>query len=618
MIAGARERAKGPPMVQQRRRQMLQGAAALGLAAQIPPAFATSEGKVLRYAFQIAETGFDPTQIIDLYSRTMTAHIFEALYTYDHLARPIKIKPLTADGMPEHSADFTTWTVRVRPGIYFADDPVFGGKRRELVAQDYVYALKRYADPANKAASWPAIEEARFAGLNRYREQVLASKKPFDYDHEIEGLRALDRYTIRFRLEEPDPRFVANMLAASDLYGAIAREVVEHYGDKTMEHPVGTGPFMLAQWRRSSFIALVRNPGYRERVYDGKPEADDAEGQALAARFKGRRLPMVDRVEISIIEEPQPYWLAFVTRSNDYIERVPAEFIDLAMPGGKLAPNLAKKGIQAYRTLAPDVALIYFNMVDPVVGGYTPDKVALRRAMSLAMDLEREIQVVRHGQAIVAQSPLAPYTTGYDPAFKSTNSEYNPARAKALLDLYGYLDRDGDGYRERPDGTPLAITMATEPDQRTRQFNELRRKNWDAIGVRVEFRPAKWPENMKAARAGTLQMWSLGVLADVPDGQKTALQALYGPQAGSQNYSRFKNAEVDALYERMLLMPDGAERMAMFDRIKRIAVAYVPCKFTAHRIFTDLAQPWLVGYRRPVFWLDWWQYVDIDESRKPR
>jgi len=601
-------------MVQQRRRQMLQGAAALALAGGVHPVLAKGDdgAKVLRYAFVIAETGFDPTQILDLYSRTVTSHIFEALYTYDHLARPVAIKPLTAAGMPEHSDDYRTWTVRLRPGIHFADDPAFGGKPRELVAQDYVYAIKRYADPANKAASWPAVEEAKYSGLNAYRQQIIDSKKPFDYDHEIEGLRALDRYTIRFRLDEPDPRFIANQLAASDLYGAVAREVVEHYGSTVAEHPVGTGPFRLASWRRSSFIVLERNPGHRERVYDAEPAADDAEGQALAARFKGRRLPMVDRVEISIIEEPQPYWLSFVNASTDYIERVPADFIDIAMPGGKLAPNLAKKGIQAYRTLAPDVSMSYFNMDDPVVGGYTPEKVALRRAMSLALDLEREIQVLRHGQAIVAQSPLAPYTTGYDAAFKSTNSEYNPARAKALLDLYGYVDRDGDGYREQPDGSPLTITMATEPDQRTRQFAELRKKNWSAIGVRVDFRPAKWPENMKSARAGTLQMWSLGQLADVPDGQKTALQALYGPQAGSQNFAHFRHKEVDALYERMLVIPDGPERLAMFDRIKRIAVAYVPYKFHAHRIFTDLAQRWLVGYRRPVFWLNWWEYVDIE------
>ncbi|HEY2928071.1 ABC transporter substrate-binding protein [Piscinibacter sp.] len=571
--------------------------------------------KVLRYAFPNAETSFDPTQVSDLYSRTITPHIFEALYTYDHLARPIKVKPLTAAGMPEHSADFKTWTVRVRPGITFADDPAFKGQPRELTAQDFVYALKRFADPAKKAAGWASVEQVKYLGLNALRKKALDGKQPFDYEHEVEGLRALDRYTIQFKLEDSNPRFIFEM-AASDLYGAIAREVVEFYGERIGDHPVGTGPFVLKQWRRSSLIVLERNPGYRERSYDAEPGNDDAEGQALLARFKGRRLPMVDRVEVSIIEESQPYWLSFLNRSTDFIERVPDEFIDVAMPGGKLAPHLARKGVQGYRRVASDVATSYFNMEDPVVGGYTPPKVALRRAMWLAIDLNREIGVARRSQAIAAQSPIAPDTSGYDPAFKSENSDFSLARAKALLDMYGWVDRDGDGWREQPDGAPLALSMATQPALRFRQLNELWKKGWDALGVRVEFKPAKFPENLKAARAGKLQMWHVGALADVPDGQ-TMLARLYGPQAGNQNLARFRNAELDAIYERMRAMPDGAERLALFDRVKRIAVAWAPYKYHAHRVFSDLAQPWLIGYRRPLFWQNWWEFVDIDPARQP-
>jgi len=609
-------------MVERRRREILKSAAALGAAAAssghaIAQAGGAAPMKVLRYAFPIAESNFDPTQISDLYSRTITPHIFESPYGYDHLARPSKIVPLTAVDMPTHSADHRTWTVRLRPGIFFADDPAFKGKPRELVAQDYLYAFKRFADPANKSPGWASVEELKLVGLAALRQQSLDTRKPFDYDREVEGMRALDRYTLQFKLEDPDPRFVYDLLAASDLFGAVAREVVEAYGEAIGEHPVGTGPFVLKEWRRSAFIALERNPNYRHRVYDAEPADDDAEGQALAARFKGRRLPLVDRVEVSIIEESQPYWLSFLQRSTDFIERVPDAFIEIAMPGNKLAPNLAKMGVQPFRTLASDVALTFFNMEDPVIGGYTPEKVALRRAMCLALDLEREIRVGRRGQAIPAQSLIPPNVTGYDAAFKSQNSEYSPGRAKALLDMFGYVDRDGDGYRERPDGSPLSITMATTPDQRTRQLNEIWKKCWDAIGVRVGFRPAKWPENMKSSRAGTLQMWSLGLLASVPDGQNS-LQLLYGPQVGQQNFARFRSKEIDALYERAFVLPDGPERLALFDRAKRIAVAYAPYKFHCHRIFTDLAQPWLIGYRRTLFWQNWWEYVDIDESKKPR
>src|SRR6185295_9013338 len=187
------------------------------------------------------------------------------------------------------------------------------------------------------------------------RERAIQSKKPFDYDTPLEGLRALDRYTLQIRLAETRPRYVEEMLAASDLYGAVAREVVEAYGDRFTEHPVGTGPFRLAQWRRASFIALERNPDYRERTYDAEPNADDAEGQALLKRFKGRRLPMIDRVEISIIEENQPRWLAFLNGQHNFIEQVPPEFSSLAMPNGNLAPNLAKKGVQGFRRVRSDM-----------------------------------------------------------------------------------------------------------------------------------------------------------------------------------------------------------------------------------------------------------------------
>ena len=282
--------------------------------------------KVLRYAFRSAETTLDPAQASDIYSRILTAHMFEGLYTYDHLARPIKFKPLTAEALPESSDNYRTWTMKVRPGIYFADDPVFAGKKRELVAEDYVYAIKRFADPANKSPVWSYLEGFKFLGLAEHRQKGLSQKKPFDYDTPVEGLRALDRYTVQIKLAEARPRFI-EFLAASDLFGGVAREVVQAYGDKIAEHPVGTGPFRLAQWRRASFIALERNPGYRERFYDAEPAEGDAEGQALLARVKGRRIPMIDRVEVSIIEEDQPRWLAFLNGQHNMIEQVPTDYV---------------------------------------------------------------------------------------------------------------------------------------------------------------------------------------------------------------------------------------------------------------------------------------------------
>ncbi len=590
---------------------------ALGAALTLPGLNAVAQQsngqKVLRVVFPVAETGFDPVRISDLYSATVNGHIFDAAYEFDHLARPSKLRARVAAAMPEVSADHRVWTVRLRPGIFFCDDPAFKSLKRELTAQDFVYTWKRFADPANKAPFWPAMEEAKIVGLSELRKRALDEKKPFDYDTEIPGLRALDRYTLQYTLTEGRPRF-AESLASSASQGAVAREVVEFYGDKIVEHPVGTGPFKLAQWRRSSLIVLERNPNYREQLWDADPASDDVEGQAILKLMKGRRLPLVDRVEISIIEEAQPRWLSFLNKQIDLVA-VPQEFVPVAMPGGKLAPHLAKRGVQGWHVLIPTSQLSFFNMEHPVVGGLEPHKVALRRAVWLSLDLDREVRLVYRGLALPAQSIIAPATSGYSASFKSENSLYSPARARALLDLYGYVDKDGDGWREQPNGQPLLLEWASQPDQLSRQIDELIKKSLDSIGIKVVFKPAKWPENLKAARAGKLMVWRVGTSATVTDGQQV-LQRLYGPESGQGNIARFKLPAFDKVFDRLTALPDGPEREAAFDEAKRIAIAYAPYKVHVHQFVDVLAQPWLEGYRRPLFWYDFWHLVDIDLARR--
>ena len=589
--------------------------APLAAPAEAPGAAASSTAeKVLRYAFAVAETSFDPAKINDLYSIIVTSHLFEAPYRFDYLARPAKIVPHTAVAMPEVGDDFRTWTVRIKPGIYFIDDPAFKGKPRELTAADYVYSWKRLFDPANKSPSYSLYSEEGALGVDALRKDALQNKKPFDYDREVEGVRAIDRYTLQFRLADPRPRFV-DALATSGRFGAVAREVVEFYGDRIGEHPVGTGAFRLVEWRRSSRMVFERNSKYRELRFDGEPAADDAEGQALLRRLKGRRLPMIDRVEISVIEESQPRWLSFLNGDFDLIS-VPLEFANQAVPGGRIAPYLARRGIRMDRFANPDRTYYYFNMEDPIVGGMSPDKVALRRAMSLATDIGQEIRGVRRGQAIPAQSIISPGGYGYDPAYRSENSEFDVPRAKALLDMFGYVDRDGDGWRELPDGRPLVIEYATTPDALSRQFDELWKKNMDAIGIRLRFRTAQWPEQLKAARAGQLMVWQLADSNGSPDVQDSFLN-LYGPAAGGQNLSRFKDAKFDDLYRRMQALPDGPERLSLIREANDILTAYMPQKFNVHRIVSYLMQPWLLGYRAPLYGSQFWAYVDIDDSKRP-
>lgn len=569
--------------------------------------------RVLRVAFPVAETGFDPAQSQDLYSGTVNAHIFEAPYEYDPLARPSVMRPNTAAAMPELSVDFRTLTIRIRPGIYFADDPAFKGQRRELVAADYVYAWKRLFDPRWKSQNLFIVEPAQILGMNELRQAALKSRKPFDYDREVEGLRALDRYTLQLRFAVPNPRFLQN-LAAPQPFGAVAREVVEAYGDTIAEHPVGTGPYRLASWRRSSRIVLERNPGFREKLYEATPPADDARLVQEAARLRGRKLPLNDGVEISIVEESQPRWLAFLQGELDILA-VPGDLVDLAAPRGVLAPHLARRGIQLSRTAMADLSLSYFNMEHPVVGGYSPDKVALRRAISLAFDGDDFIRQLLKGQGIAAQSPFVPGTFGYDASLVTEMSMFDRARAKALLDTFGYVDRNGDGWREMPDGSKLEIEIASSPSQRDRRQNELWKRYLDAVGIRVRFLVAQWPELLKQSLAGKLMIWGFGWQTSGPDSD-LFFGFGYSGNIEQTNDARFALKAFDALHERSRRLPNGPERLAVLHESARLLVAYMPYKLHNHSVVGTLMHPWITGYWRHPFTTRVWDVIDLDATQR--
>ena len=571
------------------------------------PAFAgtTTELKVLRVPFIVAETNFDPAFTSDEYSGTVIEEILEAPLTYDFLARPAKLKPRTLEAMPEVTDGGRTYTLHVKKGIYYTDDPAFGGKKRELVAGDYAYAMRRLMDP--KVASpnlW--LIEGRVAGIT---EAVRKAKKAgkFDYDAPIAGLEVVDRYTLRIHMLKPDFNF--NYILAMNTIGAQAREVVEKYGDEIGAHPVGTGPYKLAEWKRSSKIVLVKNPGFREEYYDADPPADDALSQELLKENKGKRMPMIDRIEIYVIEETQPRWLAFLNKELDWVN-VPTEFLNMVIPGGKEAPWAVKRGIRYEPDYDPDLTYLYWNMKDPVVGGYTPDKIALRRAISLAYDNGEEINLLRNGSALEAHTPVPPGVVGYEPNF-NIGKTYDPARAKALLDMFGYTDKNGDGWREQPDGKPLLIHYYATPILLDRQYAQLFQKNMKAVGIRVDVHFAKWPDLRKQSKLQKLQDWALAWNADYPDGENF-YQLLYGPNCGSSNDGCFRLPEFDAAYAKASTMPPGPERQKLYDEMARLVAAYAPWKLGAHRKRNELVQPWVLGWRKHPFLHDAYEYADID------
>ena len=578
--------------------------AAAGVA---PPAAAQADpNKVLRVAFPTAETGFDPQASSDLYSNHINRAIFDTAYTYDYLARPFKLVPNTAVALPQISADGRTWTFRIKPGIYFNDDPAFKGQKRELTAADYVYSWKRVLDPKVRSPNLQAFDDL-FEGADAAIAKARETGK-FDYDAPMEGLLAVDRYTVRIKLKRPSYDLLSNL--TSVVSAAVAREVIEAYGDLSswaMQNPVGTGPYRLKDWRRGQKIVLEANPGFREVSF---PDSKDPADREIVARMKGAKLPRIGRIEVTIIEESQPRLLAFEKGDLDYVT-VPGDLVWNVMgKDNKPLPRFAAAGVTLARGVQPAITFTYFNMEDPVVGGYTKEKVALRRAVGMAYNVDEEVRVLRQGQGMPATQVIPPNVTGHDPNF-SGHAKFDPAGAKALLDKFGYIDRDKDGWRDLPDGKPLLLKMGTSPSAIDRQFNELWQRNLTAVGVRVEFVNQKFADLLKMARAGQLQMWALGNSSTTPEGYQF-LGLLYGGFSGLSNLSRFKQPDFDRAYDLSRSLPDSPERTRYFREMSQIVSAYSPWMLNAYRIENIAVYPWVVAYKYNPFQNHPWMYYDID------
>ena len=579
------------------------GAAVILLIAASAPA--ADPAKVLRISFPVAETGFDPVRVSDLYSNIVNEAIFERLLTYDYLARPAKLVPMTAESLPEVTDGGRTYILHLRRGIYFAPDPAFKGQRRELTAEDYVYSFKRFADPANRAP-YGFMVQGKIVGLDEAMEAAKKSGK-FDYDATIPGLVALDKYTLRFKLTSTDYLFPYTL--AHVPFAAMAREVVEAYGNDVQAHPVGTGPYVLKEWRRAAKITLEANPNYRDVTWDFQSEGNAWDATVTSA-MKGKKIPQIGRVEIAIIEESQSRWLAFERKELDYMP-VPATFVDQALDeSNNLKPKWVDQGVTLFRGIDPSVGYAFFNFRDPQVGGYSKEKIALRRSIIMGYDLAAEIRVIAKNQEVQAQMPIPPGVVGYDPHYHSIN-QYDPVLANKLLDYFGYK-KGSDGYRTLPDGKPLTVRQATGTAAIDREYSELWKRSMDGIGIRMVFEPGKFSDTLKAAKACQVMMWQASWTADYPDGDNF-MQLLYGPNTGESNNGCYESKAYDALYEKSLtLPPDSVARNHLFIDMSRQMEVDGAWSLHSWGIRNQLIRPWVKGYKKHPILQAEFVYMDVD------
>ncbi len=464
----------------------------------------------------------------------------------------------------------------------------------------------RFYDPKNRSPY--AFMLDGIIGLKELGAKAEKSGR-FDYDAKVPGIEVIDRYTLRFRLRETDYNFPFKVAHTS--YGAVAREVIEGYDD-SMAHPVGTGPYMLKEWTRAAKIVLVANPAYRGFTWDFAA-TDHPWDDTLVAAMKGKSMPQIGRIEISIMDEPQSVWLSFENRELDYIN-LPPSFRERALDDENgLLPDLARQGVSLYQALDPEITYTAFNFRDPIVGGFSKEKIALRRALIMAYDIDAEIKVARRGLAVHVEMPIPEGVVGHDRRYRSIN-QYDPDLANKLLDRFGYKV-GADGWRTLPDGKPLLLHIATETGSLGREFDEVWQRSLDRIHVRVQFDASKFADNVKAAKACKLQIWGQAWTADYPDGENF-MQLLYGPNTGQSNNGCYESKAFDALYEKALRLPDSPERNHLYLDMTRQMEVDGAWRLGVSRMRNNLIRPWVKGFKKhPILHAEW-QYLDL-EPRQP-
>jgi oligopeptide transport system substrate-binding protein len=563
--------------------------------------------KVLHVAFEAPDDGFDMVKTYNYYSGNVGENIFEPLLTYDYMARPLKLVPRTALELPKIEQEGQVYTFKIRPGIFFTNDAAFKGKKRELVAQDYIYTIQRILDPANRSTTLSFID-GKIVGADAVVATAKKSGK-FNYDAPIAGLKALDRYTLQITLTRPDYNF--QYMLAYNAFGAVAREVIEHYGERTGQHPVGTGPYQLSKYVPRSKIELVANPDYRGFVWNYKSNGN-AWDDDLVKQMQGKKMPQIGKIVISIIEEEQSRWLAFKSGQLDF-DRLTSNAVEQALDtNNKLKPEMTKLGIQHYPQKDLEVTYTTINMRNPIVGGLSLDKIALRRAIALSYNNDEAIKLLHKGQAVKAQSFLPEGVGGHDPAYRNSIA-YNPLLANKLLDRFGYK-KGSDGYRSLPNGQPLTLKINTQSGSSSQMSAEFWKKSLDAVGLKVDFKVSNFADNLKEAVQCKHMVWGGAWIADYPEGENFA-QLLYGPNAGQGNMACYESKAYDNLYEQaMKLKPE--QRGSFYHQMHRQMEADTPWIMHNTRIRNWVIQKQVQGFKAHPILTNTWQFLDLQESKK--
>jgi len=548
-------------------------------------------------------TGFDPGMLRDFDSIEVCSHICETLYQYHFLKRPYEIIPLLAEEMPQISEDMQTYTIKIKRGVYFQNDKCFeGGKGRELKAQDFIYSIKRIADIKNLSQNWSLFDD-KIVGLDEFREYTKGckSREDVDYSRDVEGLQASDDYTLVVDLKRPWPQFVSTALADTST-APMAKEAVEFYGKDIISHPVGTGPFKLKVWQRGSYVSVVRNPNFRIELYPSEGEPGDAEAGYLDDA--GKRLPLVDGIVWTIIQESQPAWLLFLQGKFDAMALQKDNFDEVILGNGELTDKMKQLEIHLSPFQEPSTFWVGFNMQDPVLGKNKP----LRRAISYALDRQKFIDLFYGGLGHVSHGFVAPQLDSYDPTIKEKGfAVYDPNKARELI-----KEAEKIHGGELPE---LKIAMGGTSTF-YRQYGQFLGRQLKAVGLVVEVQYMDWPTYIEKVNTRSAQIFTAGVIASMPDAEDFLSMFYSKNWSPGSNRFNYLNPEYDKLYEKVAVMPDNPKRKGLYRKMELMVLEDCPAAFSCHRVIYRLQHDWYKNYKQHAFQHGMGKYRRIDLKKR--
>ncbi len=574
---------------------------------------ASAEEKVLHLPMRTdGPKSLDPVRGSTVYDNRASSFVYETLIQYAYFKRPsdaTALEPLLLAEMPTVSEDGLTYNFKLKPGVFFHDDPCFpDSKGREMKAEDVIYSWKRMADNDNDPKSWWLMENT-IAGFDKYREEQNAAEK-FDYDATVEGMKVINDYEFEITLQEPVYRFLYTL--AMFQLAVVPREAVEMYGSKFDLHPVGTGPFTLKEedWVQGKSMVFNKNPNYHECYYPTEFTPEDIEKGF--DKDQGKRLPLVDQVEVTMFVEDQPMWLSFSAKDVDYTQ-VPAENFDDAF---------TKRGRRSNRTFelksdyesediswasVPLLDFIFygFNMDDSLIGGYDEKSKKLRQALCLAMDWDERNDRFYNGINIIYDGPIPPGLAGHPEGHNAPESYRGPdiPRAKKLLAEAGYPDGEG---------LPV-IEFYTSRGGNNAEQVEMLARHMEQIGVKLDIKLVDFSTLIENVNTKKAPFFSFAWSSDYPDAENN-LALFYGPyESPGANHFNYKRDDYDQMYEKIRTMPPSPERLKIVESMRSMLLEDAPYAGSMARTRFYLINPRLKNFKPSEDFYNWVKYLNVGE-----